>query len=64
MLLNKDGTIRVLTKQEKAICAAGLAAEAPQAAIAAREDLLAPLREVLQPIKPFSGRMEQTAHSR
>ena len=64
MLLNKDGTVRVLTKQEKAICAAGLEEKASQAAIDARANLLAPLREVLQPIKPFSGRMEQTAHSR
>ena len=45
-----------------AICADGLAAKATKAAIAARVKLLAPLREVLQPIKPFSGRMEQTAH--
>ena len=62
MLLNKNGTVRVLTSEEKAICAAGLAAKATGAAKAARVKLLAPLREVLQPIKPFSGRMEQTAH--
>ena len=62
MLLNKNGTVKVLTRQEKAICADGLAAKATEAAIAARVKLLAPLREVLQPIKPFSGRMEQTAH--
>lgn len=62
MLLNKDGTVKVLTGQEKAICAAGLAEKASKAAIAARAELLAPLREVLQPVKPFSGRMERTAH--
>ena len=62
MLLNKDGTVKVLTSEEKAICADGMAAKATKAAIAARVKLLAPLREVLQPIKPFSGRMEQTAH--
>lgn len=62
MLLNKNGTVKVLTREEKAICSAGLAALATEAAIAARVKLLAPLREVLQPIKPFSGRMEQTAH--
>ena len=56
MLLNKDGTVKVLTRQEKAICAEGRAAEATEAAIAARVKLLAPLREVLQP--------EQTAHSK
>ena len=62
MLLNKNGTVKVLTRQEKAICAEGRAAEATEAAIAARVKLLAPLREVLQPVKAFSGRMEQTAH--
>lgn len=62
MLLNKNGTVKVLTSQERAICAEGRAAEATKAAIAARANLLAPLREVLQPVKPFSGRMEQTAH--
>ena len=64
MLLNKDGTVKALTGEEKAVCAAGLKAKAKPAAIAARADLLAPLREVLQPIKPFSGRMEQTANSK
>lgn len=63
MLLNKDGTVRILTNEEKAICAAGLRERASKAAIAARVKLLAPLREVLQPIKPFSGRMEQVAPS-
>lgn len=63
MLLNKNGTVRVLTSEEKAICAAGLKEKASKAAIAARVRLLKPLREVLQPIKPFSGRMEQVAHS-
>ena len=62
MLFNKNGTVKVLTSEEKAICAAGLAAKATKAAIAARVKLLAPLREVLQSIKPFSGRMERTAH--
>lgn len=51
MLLNKDRTVKVLTSQEKAICADGLAAKATKAAIAARVKLLAPLREVLQPGK-------------
>ena len=64
MLLNKNGTVKVLTSQEKAICADGLAAKATKAAMDARANLLAPLREVLQPIKAFSGRMEQTANSR
>lgn len=64
MLLNKDGTVKVLTGEEQAICAAGLAKKASKAAIAARANLLAPLREVLQPVRAFSGRMEQTAHSR
>ena len=64
MLLNKDGTVKILTREEEAICAVGLAKKASKAAIAARISLLEPLREVLQPVKAFSGRMEQTAHSR
>ena len=63
MLLNKDGSVRLLTKDERLICAAGSQEKASGAAQEARIGLLFPLREVKEPRKPFSGRMDDVAQA-
>ena len=61
MLLNRDGTERKLSAQELLICAEGLAKKATKEQQNRREQLLRPLREILEPATPYSGRIEQTA---
>ena len=63
MLLNKDGSVRRLTKEERLVCAAGSQEEASWAAQGARIGLLFPLREVKEPRKPFSGRLDDVAQA-